>query len=130
MYVWQLTCAIMDVCDPVQSILLPYMVGTSLVLVKLTMLNVSELEQWVTWSHIRTGINFPFWREKESNTLMFLLNQIILTAFYLWHKLHLKNQKCLFAARIFFEEAKTFLSYQTCSLMGNLELIGVWCITK
>ena len=63
---------------------------------------------------------------------MFLLNQIILTAFYLWYKLHLKNQKCLFAAKIFFEEAKiffeeakTFLSYQICSLMGNLELIGV-----
>ena len=40
-------------------------------------------------------------------------------------KLHLKNQKFVFALKIFFEEPKRFLSYQICCLMRNLELTKV-----
>ena len=47
-------------------------------------------------------------------------------------KLHLKNQKFLFAFKTFFLETKIFLSYQISSLMceRNLELrfqISSWC---
>ena len=110
------------------KILLPCMMGMPFVLVALTRLNVSEPKQWVTWSH-RTGINFLFLREKESNTLVFLLNRF-LTHFYCWCKLHLKNQKFLFAFKTFFEESERFLSYQICSFTRNLELVGIWWIRK
>ena len=107
---------------------LPRMMGTPFVLVALTRLNVSEPKQWATWS-LRTGINFLFWGEKESNTLVFLLNQFW-THFYSWCKVHLKNQKFLFAFKTFFEEIERFLSYQICSFTRNLELVRVWWIRK
>ena len=119
---------VMDTCDHVWSIiLLPRRAGMWFMLIVLTRLNVSEPEHWITWSH-RSGINFPFLRGEESNTLVFLLNHIIFNSFYLWCKLHLKNREFLFAFETFFEETKWFLSYQICFLTRNL--IGVWWITK
>ena len=119
---------VMDVCDCVwYIILLPPMMAMPFVLVALTRLVVSKAKHQETWSY-RTCINFPFLRGEKSNTLVFLLNGIISNSFYLWCKLHLKNQEFLFAFETFFEETKRFLSYQICFLTRNL--IGVWWITK
>ena len=124
------TCYVMDVCNHVWSkILLLCMVQVPFVPVVLTRLIVSELKHWVTWSH-RTSVNFPFWGEKQSNTLVFLFDHMILTCFNLWCKLHLKNWTFLFAFKTFFKEIKRFLSYQICSLTRNLELTGAWWIKK
>ena len=102
------SCAIHNSIHPYQSISIH------------NSLNVSEQEHWVTWSH-RTAVTSYFWREKESNTLAFLLIHMVFDSL-----LHLKNQKFLFAFKTFFEKTKRFLSYQICSLTRNLELIGVW----
>ena len=114
---------VMDVCDRVwHIILLPPMMGTPFVLVALTTLVVSKAKHQETWSY-RTCINFPFLRGEKSNTLVFLLNGIISNSFYLWCKLHLKNQEFLFRFERFFEETKWSLSYWISFLMRNL--IGV-----
>ena len=64
------TCYVINMCDRVQSIiLLSRMVGMSFMPVMLTRLNVSKPEHWVTWAHI-TGVNFPFFREKQSNNTL------------------------------------------------------------
>ena len=113
-------------------IILPRMMGNSFVLVELTRLIVSEPKQsqWIqAWSH-RTGVNFHFWWEKNSILLCFCLTTSVLTHFYLWWRLNLKNRKFLFAFKTFYEETKRFLSYQICYLKRNLELIVVWWIAK
>ena len=76
--------------------------GMSFALVALKRLNISELKDWVTWSHT-ADVHFPFLRGEKPNTLVFLFNHII-NSFYLWCKLHLKNRKFLFAFKTFFEE--------------------------
>ena len=75
---------VMDPWDCVQSIiLLPCIGGTSFMLVTLIRLKVSEPGHWVTWSLIR----FPhFWGEKESNTLVFLLNHINFNSLFVYLK--------------------------------------------
>ena len=68
-------------CDRVRSvILLPWMMGTSFLLVVLTRLIVSKPKHWVTWSQT-AGVHLPFLRVGgggggESN-LVFLLNHPI-----------------------------------------------------
>ena len=108
---------------------MPCIMGTSFVLVALKGLSVCGPRQWVTWSwHVEQTITSHFWREKEPNS--FCLTTLLLTHFYLWCKLNLKNQKFLFTFKTFFEQTKRFLSYQICSLTRNLEFIQVWWITK
>ena len=89
--------------------------------------NKAECQWTQIWSH-RTGLNFPFLRGEESNTYVVQLNHIIFNS--LWCRLHLKNQKFLFAFKTFYEETKRFLSYKICYLKRNLELIVVWWIIK
>ena len=64
--------------------------------------------------------------EGEKNPLLecFCLNISVLAHFYLWCKLHLKNQTILFAFKTFFEDNKICLSDEICSLTRTLELIG------
>ena len=115
------TCYVIDACNRVPYIiLLPPMIGTSFVLVALTRLILSELKHWVTWSH-QTGKNFQFLRGEKNLILCFCLTIPFLIHFYLWCKLHLKNQNFLFAFKTFFEETKRFMCYQICSLMRNLD---------
>ena len=82
---WAAVCTryVIDACDRVQSIiLLPHMIGASFVHVVLTGLIVSKPKHWVTWSR-RTGVNLPFLRGKESSTLAFLLNHLMLNSILL-----------------------------------------------
>ena len=73
---------VMDTWDCMgPTILFPLMMGMLFLLFVLKRLIISESKHWITWSY-RTGINFPFWGGKESNTLVFLLNHIFLTHFY------------------------------------------------
>ena len=77
---------VMDTWDCMgPTILFPPMMGLLFLLFVLKRLIISESKHWITSSY-RTGINFPFWGEKESNTLVLLLNHIFLTHFYLWCK--------------------------------------------
>ena len=119
------TSYVMIVCDYVQSIiLLPAMMWTWFMPVTLTGLIISELKHWVTWSH-RAGINLPsFGGGEESNTWVFLLNHIYLNSFLLVVQITFEKWKFLFPFKL-----KIF-SYQICSLMRNLELIGFWWIIK
>ena len=90
------TFYVMDTCDHVRSIiLLPPIMGMSLVLVTLTKLIPSEPEHWVTWPH-RIGV-------KEKNPILqcFYLTTSFLTHFYLWCKLHQKNQEFLLLLKRF-----------------------------
>ena len=103
--------------------------GMSFMLVVLTRLIVSEPKHWVTWSQNRHKL--PIFEAKRIHLLYcFWLTKSFLTHFCLWCKLHMKNLKFLFAFKTFFEKTKRFLSYQTCFLTKNLELVEVWWITK
>ena len=56
--------------------------------------------QWL--DHIEQALNSHFWVGKESNSLLFLFNNM-------WCKLHLKNRTFLFAFKTFSEETKIFV---------------------
>ena len=77
-------------------------------LVAQTRLNVSELEYFVTWSQT-TGVDFPFLKGKriQYNKKSFCLTTPWLNHFYLC-KLHLKNEKFLFAYKHFLRKLKDF----------------------
>ena len=90
--------------------------GTSFVLVALTRVNVSESEHWVIWSH-KTDMNFSFLRRKRIQ----YFSVSFLTQFFLWCKLHLKNQKFLFTWNHVFEsDCQTGLpNNKNCKMFSN-----------
>ena len=103
-----------------------YMVGSSFVLVRLRRLNISEPEPLVTWSHRtehKPGVHFPFLMGKRIQSFgVSAWSGHFKLIFNLRHKLHLKNQKFLFAFKTFFERIERLLSCSICSWMRNLKL--------
>ena len=82
----------MILCVCVRSIiLLPRLVGTSFVLVVLTRLNVREPH------HIEQVLTSHFRGEKESNTWVFLLNQIIFNLIFLVLQITFKKSEVFFS---------------------------------